>query len=307
MRISRAPRPFTSYLAGIASLAAILCSPSPASATAFLGTAESFAVLGATTVTNTAATTIDGQVGVYPGNSIAGTGTITLMGSSAYHEDDAVAKGAQADSTTAFNNLVALSPPANLTGVVLGTGGTVSLLTPGVYSFSTSAQLTGALTLNFENLPNTEFVFQIGTTFTTASGSSIQVINGTSTDSVYFEVGTSATLGATTAFEGNILAADSITLNAGATILCGRAIALTGAITMDNNTISNNCANGGDLGSGSSDFGSTGFSGVSAGGSTSVPEPGPVILLLAGLCSLAAWRRNKGAVKQLQNRSQAEF
>ena len=106
----------------------LLCGPSPASATAFLGTAASFAVLGASTVTNTGATTINGDVGVYPGNSITGTGTVTLTGSSVYHVDDAVAEGAQADATTAFNNLAALSPTANLTGVTLGTGGSVNLL-----------------------------------------------------------------------------------------------------------------------------------------------------------------------------------
>ena len=283
----------------------LLCGPSPASATAFLGTAASFAVLGASTVTNTGATTINGDVGVYPGNSITGTGTVTLTGSSVYHVDDAVAEGAQADATTAFNNLAALSPTANLTGVTLGTGGSVNLLTPGVYFFSSSAQLTGTLTLNFEDLPNAELVFQIGSTLTTASASAIDVINGTSTDSVYFEVGSSATLGTTTAFAGNILAANSITLNTGATILCGRAIALTAAVTMDNNSISNSCTNGGDLGSGNTDFGSTGFSGVSSsGGSTSVPEPSTLLIFATGMTILATLKRTIALKSAVANRLQ---
>ena len=88
-----------------------------------------------------------------------------------------------------------------------------------------------------------------------------------------FKVGSSATLGTTTDFAGNILAEYSITLNTGAEILCGRAIALTGAVTMQANTIADNCANGGNLSSGRSDFGSTGFSGVSSGSVTAIPEP----------------------------------
>jgi hypothetical protein len=182
-----------------------------------------------------------------------------------------------------------------LTGVNLG-GLT---LTPGVYFFATSAQLTGTLTLDFSANPGGTFVFQIGSTLTTASSSAVDILGaGNSNSGVYWDIGSSATLGTSTAFAGNILADQSITLNTSATILCGRAIALNAAVTMDNNTISNDCTYGGDFGTGRSDFGSTGFSGVSAPTSPPgppstlpVPEPASVFLLTTGLISLAASRR----------------
>lgn len=111
--------------------------------------------------------------------------------------------------------------------------------------FDTSAQLTGTLTLDAEGNDNAFWVFQIGSTLTTASASTVQVINfgsnGGSDIGVFWQVGSSATLDTSTSFEGNILALESITLNTTATILCGRALAQTGAVTLDTNTISNVC------------------------------------------------------------------
>src|SRR5690606_2167893 len=139
---------------------------------------------------------------------------------------------------TAYNGLVGMAPTADLTGMDLG-GMT---LTPGVYYFESSAQLTGLLTLDAQGNDNAYWVFQIGSTLTTASDSSVVTtnfgLNNGAGAGLYWQVGSSATLGTGTAFEGNILAMTSITLNNTATIDCGRALAMNGAVTMDTNTIS---------------------------------------------------------------------
>ncbi len=202
-----------------------------------LGTAQSFAVLGASTVTNTGATAVFGDVGVSPGTAITGFPPGVITGG-ALQAGNALAAQAHADLVTAYGVIAGeTSPPANnLTGTDLG-GLT---LTPGVYSFATSASLAAAttLTLNAQGNPNARFDFQIGTTLITGSASAIQLINGAEADNVYFQVGSSATLGTGTAFQGNILADQSVTLTTGASMLDGRALALVGAVTMDTNQIS---------------------------------------------------------------------
>jgi hypothetical protein len=208
-----------------------------------LGTAGNFAVLAGTTVTNTGPSAITGDVGVWSSggaNAITGfppglvTGTIYATG---FTNPVPVAQNAQSDLTIAYNVAAGLTPATDLTGQNLG-GKT---LTPGVYSFSSSAQLTGMLTLNDLGDPNALFVFQIGSTLTTAPTSSVVTINGGLTPGcdVFWQVGSSATLDTTTAFEGHILALTDIHLNTGATILDGSALARNGEVTLESNSITN--------------------------------------------------------------------
>ena len=193
-------------------------------------TAGDFGVLGASTVTNTGSTVINGLLGVSPGAAITGfpPGTAT-----AQHAADAVALQGQIDLSAAYLDALSRPTTVNLTGQNLG-GLT---LVPGVYNFNSSAQLTGTLTLNGLGNPNAVFIFNIGSTLTTASASVVSLINSAQGGNVFFRVGSSATLGTATSFIGNILAQTSITLNTGATLLCGRALARTGAVTLDTNTI----------------------------------------------------------------------
>jgi len=211
--------------------ATVLTSPSHAQAPSLL-TAGSFGVLAGSTVTNTGSTVINGNVGVSPGTAIIGFPP-GLVNGGGIHAADAVALQAQIDNTNAYNVLAGRPITTNLTGQDLG-GKT---LVAGVYGFNTSAQLTGTLTLNGQGNPNSVFIINVGSTLTTASGSSISLINGAQGGNVFFRVGSSATLGTSTSFVGDILALTSITLNTSAKIICGDALAQNGAVTLDTNTI----------------------------------------------------------------------
>ena len=197
-----------------------------------LGTAGSFAVLGGSTVTNTGPSVINGSLGVSPGSAVIGFPPGSVVPPGTIHAADAVAQQAQNDVTTAYDALAGQACDTNLTGQDLG-GQT---LTPGAYCFDSSAQLTGALTLDAQGNPNSVFVFQIGSALTTASNSSVVMVNSGSGCNVFWKVSSSATLGTTTSFQGNILALASITLNTG-TNLNGRALARTGAVTLDTNDV----------------------------------------------------------------------
>ena len=198
-----------------------------------LGTARDFAVLGASTVTSTGATAISGgHVGVSPGSAITGfpPGSVSLPFT--IHANDGIAVQAHADLAIAYNTLAGLPflPANNLSGQNLG-GLT---LMPGVYRFNTDAALTGALALDSQGDPNAEFIFQIGTTLITSSGAAVTSNGG----AIYWQVGTSATLATNTAFQGSILAHQSITVVSGSSITNGRALAVNAAVTLDTNNIS---------------------------------------------------------------------
>src|SRR5713101_2737575 len=196
-----------------------------------LGSAQTFAVLGASTVTNTGPTVITGDLGVSPGTAVTGFPPGKVSGGT-IHAGDATATAAQAAAHTAYANLVAQSCGTNLTGKTLGTSPGAVTLSPGVYCFNTSAQLTGTLTLNGSGV----YVFKMGTTLTTATNSSIVLTNGATAGKVFWQVTSSATLGTKTAFEGSILANISDTVTTGASVT-GRVFALTGAVTLSGNRI----------------------------------------------------------------------
>jgi len=212
-------------------LTALLILPTTAFAQANLGTAASYAVLAGSTITNTGATTISGDVGLSPGTSITGLpggqpspGTV--------HAGDPAAAQAQLDLGTMYGFLAGMTCTNTMTGVDLG-GQT---LTPGVHCFATSAGLTGILTLDAQGDPNAEFVFQMGSTLTVATGSSVVMINAGQGQHVWWQVGSSATLGTGSSMLGSILASASITLTTGASVQ-GRVLARDGAVTMDANAI----------------------------------------------------------------------
>lgn len=207
-----------------------------------LGDAASFAVLGATTVTNTGSSVLNGDLGLYAGTSITGFfGTTANEGpgvvSPGYfvHQTDATAHLAQTAASAAYTTLSSQPCPNDLSGQNLG-GLT---LTPGVYCFSAAAGLTGVLTLNAQGDPNAVWIFRIGTALTTASGSSVVFSNGGSGPgcNVFWQVGSAATLGTSSTFVGTIIAnTEAVTLTTGAT-LRGRAISRIAAVTLDTNTI----------------------------------------------------------------------
>ena len=223
--------------------AALLLVPSLASAQVTLGpTLQTFGALAGATVTNTGPTVVTGNVGVSPLLAITGFAPVdggpgTATGSFITGALSA-AGTAQTELTAAYNTAAnPLLCTTNLAGQDLGS---VGVLTPGVYCFpATTAQLTGNLTLNFQGNPNASFLFQIGTALTTAAGSSVLAINTGGAGclpNLNFQVGSSATLGTTTNFAGNILANQSITLTTGAN-LRGRALAQVAAVTLQSNLV----------------------------------------------------------------------
>jgi Ice-binding-like len=219
----------------------IFASSALGATTVGLGKAASFSVLGGSTITNTGSTTMFGDLGLAPGSSV--TGAPVVLG--AEHVDDAVANEAKialtTAATTAANEASNGSAGEDLAG---------HAFLPGVYTASSSLLLSsGSVTLNAQGDPNAVFIFQIGTTLTTGSNTSVSLINGAQACNVFWEVGSSATLGTGTHFVGTIMAADSITANTGATIH-GRLLAQTAAVTLEDNTITTSTCASSSSGSG---------------------------------------------------------
>jgi type VI secretion system secreted protein VgrG len=212
-------------------LAAITGWQSQCRASIDLASAEGFAVIGGSAVTSTGETVVTGDMGCFPSGTITGFGPGVVTGTT--YLSGAIVQQAHADATAAYTAIISETSGQNLTGDNLGG---LTLL-PGVMSFSSSAQLTGTLILNAQGNPNAQFIFQIGSTLTTASDANIELINGAQADNIYWQVGSSATIGTGSVLFGNVLADTSITMNTGSS-LTGRAMALNGAVTLDDSSVS---------------------------------------------------------------------
>ena len=219
--------------AGFVTIILFVPHPAAAQTAPSLGSAQSYAVLAGSTTTNTGSTVVTGDVGVSPAGGGAPTGYPPgLVVGGTIHVNDASAIAAQTSLTAAYTNLTGQPCTQDLSGQDLGG----KVLTAGVYCYSSSAQLTGVLTLDARGDPGAVWVFKMGSTLTTASGSSVVLTGGGSLCNVFWQVGSSATIGTTTSFAGNILALTSITVNNGANV-SGRALARNGAVTLDTDAV----------------------------------------------------------------------
>ncbi len=220
-----------------------------------LGSAAGFGALAGAGITNTGPTTIYGDMGTFPTATITDLGSITLHGTN--HANDSLTQQGKIDLATAYND--ALVRVATTTYAPIFDLGGLSLLA-GVYKDSSSFGLTGNLTLDAQNDPNAVWIFQAGSTLTTAASSNVILINGAQAQNIFWQVGSSATLGTNSNFAGNILAQTSITMTTGASV-AGGLYAQDGAVTFDTNNV------------------------------TAAPEPGGALLFITGMAALIIFRR----------------
>ena len=203
------------------------CSQAPVA----LGSADGFAVLAGSTVANTGPTTVTGDLGVSPGTAVTGFPPGTVVG--AIHPADPTAAGGIADLTIAYNDAAGRTLcPVSVAGNLGG-----QTLTPGLYKSTSSLEISsGDLTLDAQGNSSAVFIFQLASTLTTTAGRQVILIGGAKASNVFWQVGSSATLGANSVFVGTIMADQSISLTTGAT-LDGRALARIAAVTLDSNTV----------------------------------------------------------------------
>ncbi|MEO5643469.1 MAG: ice-binding family protein [Bacteroidia bacterium] len=197
-----------------------------------LAGAMNMAVLAGSSVTNTGATVITGDLGLSPGTSVGGFPPGILNGT--LHINDAIANQAKLDITAAYNNAAARTA----TDIVILSGNIGGLtLTPGLYKSTSSLALSsGDVTFDALGDANAVFIIQVASSFTATSGRRVILAGGANPDNIFWAIGSSATFGTTVAMKGTIIAYQSITFSTGAT-LSGRALARNGNVTMAGNTI----------------------------------------------------------------------
>ena len=197
-----------------------------------LNSAGTFTVLGASTVTSTGPTVVNGNLGVSPGSAVTGFPPGIVVGG-ALHVADGPAGTAQSDLTAAYIDAAGRTTPAIVAGDLGGL-----TLAPGLYKSTSSLGITGVLTLDGQGNSNSVFIFQVGTALTTATSSQVALIGGAQAANIFWQIGSSATLGTYSIFNGTIMAQASVTIATGAA-LTGRALARTGAVTLDSTTAGN--------------------------------------------------------------------
>jgi hypothetical protein len=224
------------FLLGAASILCLMTANHAAAqagpATVFLGSAAPFAVLAGSTVTNTGPTVINGNLGVWAGTAVTGFGPGTVNGT--IQAGDSVAQHAQASLTIAYNDAAGRTTAPIILKDAADLGGRT--LTPGLYKSASSLGITGDLTLDARGNPNAVWIFQMGSTLTVNVGSHVILSGGATAGNIFWQVGSSATLGSHSVFHGTILANQSITIVSGAT-LDGRALARIAAVTLDTNIV----------------------------------------------------------------------